>query len=65
MTFPFQKMSKGRIKVGRKIYHLYDISGKEVIAREVRYLQRQGYKTTVTGPTNKWYALYSWPKFKR
>ena len=53
------------IKVGRKLFHLYDVSGREVIQRQKRVLQNWGYQVRVIEGKKGWYRLYSHPKVKK
>lgn len=65
----FAVMSHPRIHIGRKIYHLYDCSGKEVIEREYNsfmepYAAPKRYDAVIQDNGNGWYSLYTNPKHK-
>lgn len=65
----FNAMKNGTIKKGRKIYHLYDCSGKEVIDREYNgfmqpYYSPKIYDCIIVDNGNGWYSLYTNPKHK-
>ncbi len=65
----FKAMSNGKLKVGRKVYHLYDCSGKEIIDREYNnfmhpYYSPKIYDAVIQDADNGWYSLYTNPKHK-
>ena len=59
-----QAMSTPTMKIGRRVYHLYDCSGEEVITRQSRILSGRDYLTHIQALGNEWFALYSSPKAK-
>ena len=58
----FKAMTNGCIKKGRRIYHLYDCSGRRVIDNSTSYLKGSGRDTIEIDRGNGWIAVYCWPK---
>ena len=63
----FTALKNNQVKVGKKLYHLYDCSGKEVIENEYNRFMNPVYSSKVYDCKiidcgNGWYSLYTYPK---
>lgn len=52
------------MKIGRKEYGCYDVSGLSIIEMEERQLKHLGYETIIQEGKNGYYSLMAWPKPK-